>query len=234
VAAVNAIGASFALMHCTSTYPTPFDHVQLGCIGELRARYHVPVGLSDHTLGNYMAFAAAALGANLFEKHFTVSRSLPGPDQQGSMEPAELADLVRGVRAIEQALGATKQIQPGGQDVRNMAHHSIVSIRDIAAGATMRRRGPSAPDGDSGAAARRDHRPRTKTRDRQVRSSAGTRHWGGRETAVLDFCESDRCEGAWHRPAAGDQGHPGKNIKPLAAAASPTRSKAPRLARSTG
>jgi len=138
VSAVKAAGATFALMHCTSTYPTPFEHVQLGCIGDLRRRYHVPVGLSDHTLGNYMAFAAAALGANLFEKHFTVSRSLPGPDQQGSMEPSELQDLVRGVRAIEKALGATKQIQPGEQDVRNMALHSVVSVREIAAGATIR------------------------------------------------------------------------------------------------
>jgi sialic acid synthase SpsE len=137
VSAVKAVGATFALMHCTSTYPTPFEHVQLGCIDDLRRRYRVPVGLSDHTLGNYMAFAAAALGANLFEKHFTVSRSLPGPDQQGSMEPAELQDLVRGVRAIEKALGATKQIQPGEQDVRNMALHSVVAVREIAAGATI-------------------------------------------------------------------------------------------------
>ena len=84
-----------------------------------------------------MAFAAVAGGANLFEKHFTVSRSLPGPDQQGSMEPAELAELVKGIRAIEKALGATKQIQPGEQDVRDMALHSVVSIRDIAAGAII-------------------------------------------------------------------------------------------------
>jgi N-acetylneuraminate synthase len=137
VSAVRNAGAAFALMHCTSTYPTPFEHVQLGCIDSLRRRYRVPIGLSDHTLGNYMAFAATALGANLFEKHFTVSRSLPGPDQQGSMEPAELQDLVRGVRAIEKALGATKQIQPGEQDVRNMALHSVVSVRDIAAGSTI-------------------------------------------------------------------------------------------------
>src|SRR5207342_1297276 len=108
----KAVGATFALMHCTSTYPTPFEHVQLGCIDDLRRRYRVPVGLSDHTLGNYMAFAAAALGANLFEKHFTVSRSLPGPDQQGSMEPAELQDLVKGIRAIDAARGSTKTIQP--------------------------------------------------------------------------------------------------------------------------
>jgi sialic acid synthase SpsE len=137
VQAVRAAGAPFALMHCTSTYPTPFEHVQLGCIAALKERYGVPVGFSDHTLGSYMAFAAVASGANLFEKHFTTSRSLPGPDQQGSMEPQELADVVRGIRAIERAGGATKQIQPGEQDVRNMAHHSVVSIRDVAAGATI-------------------------------------------------------------------------------------------------
>jgi sialic acid synthase SpsE len=134
---LDAAGARYALMHCTSTYPTPFPHVQLGCIAWLKEKYGVPVGFSDHTLGNVMAFAAVASGANLFEKHFTSSRSLPGPDQQGSMEPAELADLVKGIRAIEQARGATKVIQPGEQEVRNMAHHSVVSIRDIAAGASI-------------------------------------------------------------------------------------------------
>jgi N-acetylneuraminate synthase len=137
VSVVREEGAPFALMHCTSTYPTPYEHVQLGCIAALRDRYGVPVGFSDHTLGSYMAFAAVAVGANLFEKHFTTSRSLPGPDQQGSMEPHELKDLVQGVRAVERAGGATKTIQPGEQDVRNMAHHSIVSIRDIGAGATI-------------------------------------------------------------------------------------------------
>ncbi len=137
VQVVRAERASFALMHCTSTYPTPYEHVQLGCIGRLQALYQVPVGFSDHTLGSFMAFAAVAGGANLFEKHFTTSRSLPGPDQQGSMEPAELAELVRGIRAIEQARGSTKIIQPGEQEVRNMALHSVVSVRDIAAGAAI-------------------------------------------------------------------------------------------------
>jgi sialic acid synthase SpsE len=137
VQAVREIGTPFALMHCTSTYPTPYEHVQLDCIPALQQRYGVPVGFSDHTLGSFAAFAAVALGANLFEKHFTVSRSLPGPDQQGSMEPGELAELVRGIRAIEQARGAVKMIQPGEQDVRNMALHSVVSIRPIAAGATI-------------------------------------------------------------------------------------------------
>jgi sialic acid synthase SpsE len=137
VRTVREEGAPFALMHCTSTYPTPYEHVQLGCIAWLQNLYDVPVGFSDHTLGSYMAFAAVANGASLFEKHFTTSRGLPGPDQQGSMEPAELADLVRGIRAVEQAAGATKMIQPGEQDVRNMAHHSVVAIREIAAGAPI-------------------------------------------------------------------------------------------------
>ena len=137
VQTVRAEGARFALMQCTSTYPTPYEHVQLGAIQMLRDRYGVPAGLSDHTLGSYMGFAAAAVGANLFEKHFTTSRSLPGPDQQGSMEPFELAELVRGMRAIERAAGAAKIIQPGEAEVRTMAHHSVVSVRDIAEGASI-------------------------------------------------------------------------------------------------
>src|SRR5260221_4057330 len=72
VQTVRAEGTPFALMHCTSTYPTPYEHVQLGCIGWLQDLYRVPVGFSDHTLGSFMAFAAAANGANLFEKHFTM------------------------------------------------------------------------------------------------------------------------------------------------------------------
>jgi sialic acid synthase SpsE len=137
VRALQEERAQFALMHCTSTYPTPFEHVQLGCISALQAKYGVPVGFSDHTLGTAISLAAVASGANIFEKHFTASRSLPGPDQQGSMEPKELEALVKDIRAIEKSLGATKQIQPGEQDVRNMALHSVVSIRDVAAGATI-------------------------------------------------------------------------------------------------
>ena len=137
VQAVRSEGGAFALMHCTSTYPTPYEHVQLGNIPALQQKYGVPVGLSDHTLGPYMAFAAAAMGANLFEKHFPTSRSLPGPDQEGSMEPDELKAVVDGIRAIERAGGAEKKIQPGEQDVRNMAHHSVVTIREVAAGAKI-------------------------------------------------------------------------------------------------
>jgi sialic acid synthase SpsE len=137
VRALDEERAAYALMHCTSTYPTSFEHVQLGCIGSLQRLYGVPVGFSDHTLGTAISLAAVASGANLFEKHFTSSRSLPGPDQQGSMEPKELEALVRDIRAIERSFGSTKQIQPGEQDVRDMALHSVVSIRDIAVGAKI-------------------------------------------------------------------------------------------------
>ena len=137
VEAIRAIGTPFALMHCTSTYPTPYEHVQIDCIPTLQRKHGVPVGFSDHTVGGSVALAAVTLGANLFEKHFTTSRSLPGPDQQGSIEPAELTEIVKGIRAIEQARGATKTIQPGEQEVRDMALHSVVSLRDIAAGATI-------------------------------------------------------------------------------------------------
>jgi sialic acid synthase SpsE len=137
VRALDEEGATYALMHCTSTYPTPFEHVQLGCIAALQSMYGVPVGFSDHTLGTAISLAAVASGANIFEKHFTASRSLPGPDQQGSMEPKELEALVKDIRAVEQSLGAAKKIQPGEQDVRNMALHSVVSIRDIEAGRTI-------------------------------------------------------------------------------------------------
>jgi sialic acid synthase SpsE len=137
VDAVRGVHSAFALMHCTSTYPTPFEHVQLDCIPALHRQYGVPVGFSDHTLGSSVALGAVALGANLYEKHFTLSRSLPGPDQQGSIEPAELTGLVRGLRELERARGDVKTLQPGEQDVRDMALHSVVSIRDIAAGARI-------------------------------------------------------------------------------------------------
>ncbi|HKF65170.1 MAG TPA: N-acetylneuraminate synthase family protein, partial [Vicinamibacterales bacterium] len=128
VRALDEEGAMYALMHCTSTYPTPFEHVQLGCIAALQSKYGVPVGFSDHTLGTAISVAAVVSGANIFEKHFTASRSLPGPDQQGSMEPKELEGLVKDIRAVEQSLGAAKKIQPGEQDVRDMALHSVVSV----------------------------------------------------------------------------------------------------------
>ena len=135
---IRGINQELALMHCTSTYPTPYEHANLNVLPLLKSKYNLPVGLSDHTLGTAVSIAAAALGANLIEKHFTLSRDLEGPDQKASLEPAEFRDLVQSIRAVEKALGdGIKKIQPGEDEVRRMAQHSVVSLRDIPRGNTI-------------------------------------------------------------------------------------------------
>ena len=105
---------SYALLHCTSMYPTPYTNVRLGALSILAE--HFPgavIGLSDHSLGNYTCFAAVALGASILEKHFTSDKSWPGPDISISIDPHELEDLINGSKAIHQALGGEKDILPG-------------------------------------------------------------------------------------------------------------------------
>jgi N,N'-diacetyllegionaminate synthase len=136
---VTAHNLQLALMHCTSTYPTPYEDVHLRYLVALKQRYRIPVGISDHTPDEWVSVAAVALGANLVEKHFTVSRSLPGPDQAASIEPVELARLIEGIRKIERAMGSPRgrELRPGEGDVRKMAGHSVVSLRDLAPGAVI-------------------------------------------------------------------------------------------------
>ena len=125
----------FALTHCTSMYPTPYDKVRLGAIGDLRHAFpDAVVGLSDHSLGNYTCLAAVALGARILEKHFTSDKTWPGPDVPISMDPAELADLVRGSRAIFEALGGGKTILPEEQPTIDFAYACVVTIREVKAG----------------------------------------------------------------------------------------------------
>ena len=110
------------------------EHVQLDCIAALQSTIRCAGRLlGPHARQLRWRSRPSTLGANLFEKHFhDVPRSLPGPDQQGSMEPAELDELVTGIRAIEQARGATRCIQPGEQGAcTDMALHSVVSMKDI-------------------------------------------------------------------------------------------------------
>lgn len=125
----------FALMHCTSMYPTPYNRVRLQAIPQLaRAFPDAVVGLSDHTLGNYTCLAAVALGACIVEKHFTSDRSWPGPDVPISIDPAGLADLVLGTRAIHQALSGGKEVlEEEGPTIR-FAYASVVATRDIGCG----------------------------------------------------------------------------------------------------
>lgn len=126
--------AAFVLMHCTSEYPPPYDHLNLRCIPLLRDTFGVLVGHSDHTPDGYSALAAVALGAKVIEKHFTLARRLGGPDHHVSLEPQELKAFVDGVRKIEAALGAQKRLYPQEKIVRAWAHHSVVTRQAITQG----------------------------------------------------------------------------------------------------
>lgn len=129
------LGVPYALLHCTSMYPTPYDRVRLGALGQLQEAFPDAVtGLSDHSLGNYTCFAAVALGASILEKHFTSERTWPGPDVPISIDPAELADLVSGSRAIHAAMGGTKDILAEEQPTIDFAYACVVSIAPIKAG----------------------------------------------------------------------------------------------------
>lgn len=134
VALIRSVGVPLILLQCTSTYPTAYADVKLGAIEALRARFDCPVGLSDHSIGIYTALGAVAKGACVLEKHFTLSRAWPGPDQRLSLEPAELRDLVRGADAIHQALGADKAVLARERPVAGFARASVVVIRPVAAG----------------------------------------------------------------------------------------------------
>jgi N,N'-diacetyllegionaminate synthase len=127
------------LLHCTSNYPTAPGAVNLRAMQTLRERFGVRVGYSDHTQGILAATAAVALGACLIEKHFTLDRSLPGPDHPASLEPGELTEMVRQIRVVEQMLGSGEK-KPAESElaVRDLVRRSIVTRRPILAGAVVR------------------------------------------------------------------------------------------------
>jgi N-acetylneuraminate synthase len=109
-----------ALFHCVTNYPAAPEDCNLSAIRTMRTAFGVPVGWSDHTEGSEVSLAAVAAGAGMLEKHFTLDRSLPGPDHRASLEPAELAALVRSVRRIEAALGDGVK-RPAASEAGNMA-----------------------------------------------------------------------------------------------------------------
>ena len=130
----------FAIMHCTSIYPTPYKKVRLGAISDISRSFPEAVlGLSDHSVGNYTCFAAVARGVSLVEKHFTSDKKWPGPDVSISVDPAELSDLVRGCRNIYDALGGNKTILPEEQPTINFAYACVVAVRDIQPGERLTR-----------------------------------------------------------------------------------------------
>lgn len=138
VEVIRSHGVPYALLHCTSMYPTPRDRVRLGALAELREAFPDAVlGLSDHTLSNHVALGAVALGASILERHFTSDASWPGPDIEISMTPPELGDLVQGSRWIHEALGGSKTILDEEQPTIDFAYASVVTLRAVAAGETF-------------------------------------------------------------------------------------------------
>jgi len=123
------------LLHCVSGYPTPPEESNLRTIPDLGERFGVPVGLSDHTLGTTVAVGAVALGAVMIEKHFTLRRADGGPDAAFSLEPAELAQLVRDSRVAWQALGRVNYERTRSEKQSAVFRRSLYAVQDIAAGA---------------------------------------------------------------------------------------------------
>ena len=128
------------ILQCTSEYPCVYENVGLNVMLEMKERYQLPVGLSDHTLTPYASLAAVALGATVIEKHLTFSRYMYGSDARHSMEPEEMAELVRGVRAIEVML--TSQVNKDAvadrlSSMKEIFEKSIVSLVDIPAGTRL-------------------------------------------------------------------------------------------------
>lgn len=123
------------LLHCNTEYPTPYEDANLGAMLQLSDQFGLPVGLSDHTCGWECDVAAAAFGAVVIEKHFTLDKTMEGPDQKASLEPQELKAMVTAVRNIEAAMGSgEKKVSRSEAKNKPIARKSIVAARPIAKG----------------------------------------------------------------------------------------------------
>ena len=131
----GTVRSEITLLHCSTEYPTPMVDVNLHAMLTLGRELGVPIGYSDHTQGIEVAIAAVAMGATVIEKHFTISRKLPGPDHKASLEPEELKAMVAAIRNIEQAMGdGIKRPCAGELDNLPVARKSIVAARPIRVG----------------------------------------------------------------------------------------------------
>ena len=123
------------LLHCNTEYPTPFEDVNLTAMEDIRKTFGVEVGYSDHTKGIEIPIAAAALGATVIEKHFTLDKNMEGPDHKASLEPHELKDMVCAIRNIEKALGdGVKRPSKSEEKNKPIARKSIVAQQPIKKG----------------------------------------------------------------------------------------------------
>lgn len=128
----------FVLLHCVSNYPADPADTNLRAMNTMATAFGLPVGYSDHTLGLEISLAAVALGACVIEKHITLDRSMPGPDHNASLEPDELAALVKGIRIVEAALGDGRK-EPAASEANTaaVARKSLVAAKDVPAGTTL-------------------------------------------------------------------------------------------------
>ena len=126
---------SMTILHCNTMYPTPMQDVNLNAMLTIQKECEVKIGYSDHTLGIEVPIAAVALGATVIEKHFTLDRTMDGPDHAASLEPLELKAMVKGIRNIEMALGdGIKEPSQSEQPNIAIARKSIVAMRKIKKG----------------------------------------------------------------------------------------------------
>jgi N,N'-diacetyllegionaminate synthase len=138
VETVRVRNQHIALLHCISNYPTDVKNANLAKITLLKEIFGVPVGYSDHSVGPLLSVAAVIKGANLLEKHFTLSKDLPGPDHQLSVDPQELSKMVREIRTIEQALCASSERPNESEEAtKKVTRRSITAKRDIPQGSTI-------------------------------------------------------------------------------------------------
>lgn len=123
------------VLHCTTEYPAPFETIHLNAMDVLKKELGLPIGFSDHSEGIAIPIAAAALGATVIEKHFTLDCNLPGPDHRASLEPTELEQMIDGIRAVERAMGNQAKTHSKVElENRQAARKSIVAKQAIAAG----------------------------------------------------------------------------------------------------
>jgi N,N'-diacetyllegionaminate synthase len=128
--------SQISLLHCNTEYPTPYEDVNLKAMLTLKQCFGLRVGYSDHTQGIEVPIAAVAMGAEIIEKHFTLDKTLPGPDHVASLEPQELKSMVDSIRNIEKAVGGNGMKRVSNSERKNIsiARKSIIAARDIKKG----------------------------------------------------------------------------------------------------
>lgn len=128
----NTGNQQLALLHCVSNYPAKYEETNLRTIQTLKEVFKVPVGFSDHTIGIFIPVVAVAMGANIIEKHFTLDKSMKGPDHKLSQEPHEFKEMVKNIRSIERALGdGIKKLTKDEENVKKLIRRSIAAKVEI-------------------------------------------------------------------------------------------------------